>query len=49
VLPVSFFESAGPVFFNAITIIDADGAIAGHYRKSHIPACEVMQQRTSFQ
>lgn len=37
VLPVSFFERAGRAYYNAVSIIDADGRIAGHYRKSHIP------------
>jgi len=37
VLPVSFFEKAGPAFFNSVAIIDADGAVLGTYRKSHIP------------
>ncbi len=37
VLPVSFFERAGPAYFNALAIVDADGALVGHYRKSHIP------------
>jgi N-carbamoylputrescine amidase len=37
VLPVSFFERAGPVFFNSVAVIDADGRILGLYRKSHIP------------
>jgi N-carbamoylputrescine amidase len=37
VLPVSFFESAGPAFFNSIAIMDADGRDMGVYRKSHIP------------
>jgi N-carbamoylputrescine amidase len=37
VLPVSFFERAGPVFFNSIAMVDADGKVLGVYRKSHIP------------
>jgi N-carbamoylputrescine amidase len=37
VIPVSFFERAGPVYYNSIAIIDADGALLGVYRKSHIP------------
>jgi N-carbamoylputrescine amidase len=37
VLPLSFFERAGPAFFNSVAMIDADGAIMGIYRKSHIP------------
>ena len=37
VLPVSLFERAGNAFFNSVVMVDADGAILGTYRKSHIP------------
>jgi N-carbamoylputrescine amidase len=37
VLPLSYFEKAGPVHFNSCAIIDADGRVLGNYRKSHIP------------
>lgn len=37
VIPVSFFEKAGPAYFNSVAIVDADGAVLGIYRKSHIP------------
>ena len=37
VLPVSYFEQAGKAFFNSVAIVDADGAVLGNYRKSHIP------------
>ena len=37
VLPISVFERAGQSFFNTVAIIDADGAMLGAYRKSHIP------------
>jgi N-carbamoylputrescine amidase len=37
VVPVSFFERAGPVFYNSVAVIDADGSLLGVYRKSHIP------------
>lgn len=37
VVPVSFFERAGQSFFNSVAIVDADGAVLGVYRKSHIP------------
>jgi N-carbamoylputrescine amidase len=37
VIPVSFFERAGPVYYNSLAVIDADGALLGVYRKSHIP------------
>jgi len=37
VLPVSVFEKAGKAFFNSVVVVDADGAVLGSYRKSHIP------------
>jgi N-carbamoylputrescine amidase len=37
VLPVSIFERCGLVYYNTCVIVDADGSIAGFYRKSHIP------------
>jgi len=37
VLPVSWFERAGNVFFNSLAMIDADGTLMGVYRKTHIP------------
>jgi N-carbamoylputrescine amidase len=37
VLPISYFERAGPAFFNTLAVADADGRILGQYRKTHIP------------
>jgi N-carbamoylputrescine amidase len=37
VIPVSFFERSGQVYYNSLGMIDADGALLGVYRKSHIP------------
>jgi N-carbamoylputrescine amidase len=37
VLPVSYFERAGQVYFNSLAVIDADGTVLGNYRKSHVP------------
>ena len=37
VLPISFFEKTGQAHFNSLVMIDADGALMGTYRKSHIP------------
>jgi N-carbamoylputrescine amidase len=37
VLPISFFELAGQVFYNTVAMIDADGTVLGCYRKTHIP------------
>ncbi len=37
VLPISFFERAGQAYFNSLAMVDADGSVAGLYRKTHIP------------
>lgn len=37
VLPLSIFEKDGPHYYNSLVVVDADGSIAGLYRKSHIP------------
>ena len=37
VLPVSLFERDGARLYNTLVMIDADGKVRGHYRKSHIP------------
>jgi len=37
VLPLSFFEKANQAYYNSLVMIDADGALLGLYRKSHIP------------
>lgn len=37
VLPVSLFERDGPSLYNTLVMVDADGKVLGHYRKSHIP------------
>jgi N-carbamoylputrescine amidase len=37
VLPVSVFERANNVYYNTVVMVDADGAVLGSYRKSHIP------------
>jgi len=48
VLPISFFEHAGPVYFNSIAIVDADGTTLGIYRKSHIPNGPGYQEKNYF-
>jgi N-carbamoylputrescine amidase len=48
VLPVSFFEQSGPAYFNSVAILDADGSLAGHYRKSHIPDFPVYEEKYYF-
>jgi N-carbamoylputrescine amidase len=37
VLPISYYEAAGNTFCNSLAMIDADGAVLGNYRKTHIP------------
>lgn len=48
VLPVSFFERAGNVYFNSIAQFDADGQRLGIYRKSHIPDGPGYQEKFYF-
>ncbi|MGR4001177.1 MAG: N-carbamoylputrescine amidase [Alphaproteobacteria bacterium] len=48
VLPVSFFERAGQVYYNSVAMIDADGEILGCYRKSHIPDGPGYQEKFYF-
>ncbi len=37
VLPISFFERRNQARYNSVAVIDADGAVLGVYRKTHIP------------
>jgi N-carbamoylputrescine amidase len=37
VLPISVFERSNNAYYNTVVMVDADGAVLGHYRKSHIP------------
>jgi N-carbamoylputrescine amidase len=37
VLPISFFEKKNQAHYNSIAVVDADGAVLGTYRKTHIP------------
>lgn len=48
VVPWSFFEKSGPHYFNSLAMIDADGAIVGVYRKSHIPDGPGYQEKFYF-
>ncbi|MGF1462526.1 MAG: nitrilase-related carbon-nitrogen hydrolase [Maricaulaceae bacterium] len=48
VIAASFFERAGPEFFNSLAMIDADGAVLGLYRKSHIPDGPGYQEKYYF-
>ncbi|HEY0194591.1 MAG TPA: N-carbamoylputrescine amidase [Kofleriaceae bacterium] len=48
VIPVSFYEQAGPEYYNSIAVIDADGRSLGVYRKSHIPDGPGYQEKFFF-
>ncbi len=48
VLPISFFERAGNVYFNSLAMFDADGRRLGLYRKSHIPDGPGYQEKFYF-
>jgi N-carbamoylputrescine amidase len=48
VIPVSFFEAAGPEHYNSIATVDADGRVLGVYRKSHIPDGPGYQEKFFF-
>ena len=48
VLPISFFEKSGLVYFNSVAVIDADGSILGKYRKSHIPDFPLYEEKFYF-
>lgn len=48
VIPVSFFEKDGPRYYNSVAIADANGAILGVYRKSHIPDGPGYQEKYYF-
>jgi len=48
VIPVSFFEEAGPEHYNSVAVIDADGQNLGVYRKTHIPDGPGYQEKFFF-
>ncbi len=48
VIPISIFEREGPHYFNSVVIADADGSLAGVYRKSHIPDGPGYQEKYYF-
>jgi len=48
VIPVSIFEKDGPEYFNSVVVVDADGALLGMYRKSHIPDGPGYQEKYYF-
>jgi N-carbamoylputrescine amidase len=48
VIPISIFEREGPHYFNSLVVADADGALLGVYRKSHIPDGPGYQEKYYF-
>jgi N-carbamoylputrescine amidase len=48
VIPVSFFEKAGPEYYNSVATVDADGRLLGVYRKAHIPDGPGYQEKFFF-
>jgi N-carbamoylputrescine amidase len=48
VIPVSFYEAAGPEKYNSVAVLDADGTNLGVYRKSHIPDGPGYQEKFYF-
>lgn len=48
VLPISWFERAGRVYYNSVAMLDADGSLLGVYRKSHIPNDVGYQEKQYF-
>ena len=43
-----FFEKAGDRYFNTAAVIDQQGAIAGTYRKIHVPQIPLWEERAYF-
>ena len=48
VIPVSIYEKDGPLYYNSLVMIDADGTPLGVYRKSHIPDGPGYQEKYYF-
>jgi len=48
VLPVSFYEREGNNLYNSVAVLDADGSLAGIYRKTHIPDDHYYQEKFYF-
>ena len=47
-IPISIFEREGPHYYNSLVMADADGALLGVYRKSHIPDGPGYQEKYYF-
>ena len=48
VLPVSWFERCGRVYYNSVAMLDADGTLLGVYRKTHLPNDVGYQEKQYF-
>lgn len=48
VLPISWFERSGNVYFNSVAMVNADGSVMGRYRKTHIPNDVGYQEKQYF-
>jgi len=47
-IPTSVYERDGPHYYNSLAMIGPDGAVAGVYRKSHIPDGPGYQEKFYF-
>jgi N-carbamoylputrescine amidase len=48
VLILPLFEKDGPKYYNSAIVIDADGKIAGTYRKVHVPDIPLWEEKFYF-
>jgi N-carbamoylputrescine amidase len=48
VIPVPVFEQTATALFNSVVVVDSNGAVAGRYRKSHIPQAPGYQEKFYF-
>ncbi len=48
VIPLSFYEKSGNVYFNSLVMIDATGENLGLYRKTHIPTGQCYEEKFYF-
>jgi N-carbamoylputrescine amidase len=48
VIPVPVYERAGAALFNSVVVVNADGTLAGHYRKSHVPQFPGYEEKFYF-
>jgi N-carbamoylputrescine amidase len=48
VVLLPFFEKAGGTYYNSCAVIDADGKVAGVYRKVHLPDIPLWEEKFYF-